>query len=137
MRKAALIYNPASGRNRHLRLQKIEAAASTLRAAGVEVTLIATRAPNSGGRQAQEAIAAGHDTLFACGGDGTLNDVLQGLVSEGPQMNPSNVALGIVPLGTGNVVASDQGIFWDPAVAIKQQLNFAPRRIAAGKIEYR
>src|SRR5437016_9896446 len=118
MRKAALIYNPASGRQRHLRLQKLEAAASTLGAAGVEVTLIATRAPGSGGEQAREAIAAGHDTVFACGGDGTLNDVLQGLVSEGPQMNPSNVALGIVPLGTGNVVASDQGISWDPAVAI-------------------
>ena len=139
MRKAALIYNPASGRQRHLRREKVEAAASALRAAGVEANLIATRGPNTGGAQAQEAIAAGHDTIFACGGDGTLNDILQGLVRESPDQpsGQEHVALGIVPLGTGNVVASDQGISWDPATAIEQQLKFAPRRIAAGKIEYR
>src|SRR5881227_329453 len=107
MRKAALIYNPASGRHRHLRLQKIEAAASTLRAAGVETTVIATHAPGSGGQQAREAIAAGHDTVFACGGDGTLNDVLQGLVRDPENDNGAadasdrdiDAALGIVPLG--------------------------------------
>lgn len=140
MRKAALIYNPASGRQRHLRVAKVKAAAAVLRGAGVEATLIATQSPNSGGAQAQEAIAAGNDTIFACGGDGTLNDVLQGLVSEGANdihhRNTPDVALGIVPLGTGNVVANDQGISWDPATAIQQQLKFAPRRIAAGKIGY-
>ena len=138
MHKAALIYNPASGRQRHLRLEKVEAAASALRAAGVEANLIATEGPNTGGAQAQEAISAGHDTIFACGGDGTLNDVLQGVVCESTQQKSSpDVALGIVPLGTGNVVASDQGISWDPVTAIQQQLKFVPRRIAVGKIEYR
>src|SRR5438045_6271640 len=134
MRKAALIYNPASGRNRHLRQQKVEAAASMLRAAGVEATLTATQASGSGGEQAREAIAAGHDTIFACGGDGTLNDVLQGMVCdpENGTAAAGDVALGIVPLGTGNVVASDQGISWEPAEAIRQQLEFQPRRIAAG-----
>ncbi len=138
MRKAALIYNPASGRQRHLRLEKVESAAAVLRAAGVEANLIATRGPNSGGAQAQEVIAAGHDTIFVCGGDGTLNDVLQGVVCDGPESNDGrrDVALGIIPLGTGNVVASDQRISWDPAEAARQQLKFAPRRIAVGKIEY-
>jgi diacylglycerol kinase family enzyme len=144
MRKAALIYNPASGRQRHLRVAKVEAAAAVLRVAGVEANVIATHSPNSGGQQAQQAIAAGYDTIFACGGDGTLNDVLQGVVSETEtenehvtsSLNTAEVALGIVPLGTGNVVASDQGISWDPATAIQQQLQFVPRRIAAGKIEY-
>src|SRR3954468_277649 len=137
MHKAALIYNPASGRNRH-NLKKVEAAAAVLRAAGVEATLIPTRAADTGGAQAREAIAAGHDTIFACGGDGTLNDVLQGIVldSESGTAPASDVALGIVPLGTGNVVASDQGISWDPAEAVRQQLDFQPRCIAAGKLEY-
>src|SRR4029077_13435491 len=139
MRKAALIYNSASGRNRHLHLKKVEEAAAVLRTAGIEASLIPTRSADSGGAQAREAIAAGHDTVFACGGDGTLNDVLQGLVHD-PANGPAgqtDAALGIVPLGTGNVVASDQGISWDPAQAIRQQLEFQPRRIAAGKLEYR
>src|SRR5437868_14725829 len=129
MRKAALIYNPASGRDRHLHLKKVETAASVLRAAGVDASLIPTRGPDTGGAQALEAIAAGHDTIFACGGDGTLNDVLQGLVRDPANgiIHASDVALGIVPLGTGNVVASDQGVSWDPATAIRQQLEFQPR----------
>src|SRR5437764_3524380 len=138
MRKAALIYNPVSGRNRHLHLKKVETAAAVLRGAGVEANVIATRGPGTGGDQAREAIAAGHDTIFACGGDGTLNDVLQGLVRdpENASADGPEVALGIVPLGTGNVVASDQGISWEPAKAIRQQLDFQPRRIAVGKLEY-
>src|SRR5947207_613455 len=130
MRQAALIYNPAAGRNRHLHLNKVETAASVLRAAGVEANLIPTRGPDTGGAQAREAIAARHDTIFACGGDGTLNDVLQGIVRDpaNSSANAPEVALGIVPLGTGNVVASDQGISWDPTRAIRQQLEFQPRR---------
>src|SRR5438270_11951960 len=106
MRKAALIYNPASGRNRHLHLKKVETAAAVLRGAGVEATVIATRGPGTGGDQAREAITLGHDTIFACGGDGTLNDVVQGLVRDPENANGAadasnkNVALGIVPLGT-------------------------------------
>src|SRR5436305_1672301 len=118
MRKAALIYNPASGRNRHLHPTKVETAAAVLRGAGVEANIIPTRGPGTGEQQAREAIAAGHDTIFACGGDGTLNDVLQGLVRDTENASASadtnDVALGIVPLGTGNVVASDQGHPWDP-----------------------
>src|SRR5579864_5684394 len=138
MRKAALIYNPASGRNRHLHLKKVEEAALVLRAAGVEANLIPTRGPDTGGAQAREAIAAGHDTIFACGGDGTLNDVLQGLVHDPANgtVGQTDAALGMVPLGTGNVVASDQGLSWDPVQAIRQQLQFKPIRIAAGKLEY-
>jgi diacylglycerol kinase family enzyme len=140
MRKAALIYNPVSGRNPHLHLHKVEAAAAVLRKAGIEANLVATRSADSGGAQAREAIAAEHDTIFACGGDGTLNDLLQGVVHDpenGSAAGASKVVVGIVPLGTGNVVASDQGISWDPATAIRQQLEFQPRRIAAGKLEYR
>ncbi|MCU1283882.1 MAG: hypothetical protein JWO13_232 [Acidobacteriales bacterium] len=132
MRKAALIYNPLSGRNHDKRLLKVEAAAAELRNAGVEVSLIATERAGSGGVQAREAIAAGHDVVFACGGDGTMNDVLQGMVDSGGE-----VPLGIVPLGTGNVLAHDLGIPNDPAAAIRAQLKFAAKRIAAGRVDFR
>lgn len=132
MRRAALIYNPASGSEHKLRLSKVGAAAAVLRAAGVETSLVATQAAGSGGGQAREAIAAGHDAVFACGGDGTVLDVLQGMVESG-----GDVPLGLVPLGTGNVLAYDLGIPNDPAKAIETQLGFRPRRIAAGRVEYR
>jgi diacylglycerol kinase family enzyme len=132
MRNAALIYNPLSGRKHDLRLHKVEAAAAELRKAGVEATLIPTDAAGSGGAQAQAAIVAGHDAVFACGGDGTIFDVLQGMVAAG-----GDVPLGIVPLGTGNVLAHDIGVPNDPAAAIRTQLKFSPRRIAVGKIHFR
>ena len=130
MRKAALIYNPASGQKHHLRLANVQEAAQALNVAGVATTLIPTEASGSAGRQASAAITAGHDAIFACGGDGTMHDVLQGIVAH------PEVPLGIVPLGTGNVLANDLGIPWKPGRAIAAQLNFQPRRIAVGQIEY-
>jgi len=131
MRRAALIYNPASGQQQHRRLARVQAAAQTLEAAGIAATLIPTEAAGSAGAQAAAAVTSGHDAIFACGGDGTVNDVLQGLVAHAP-----DVPLGVVPLGTGNVLAFDLGIPRGPAAAIRKQLTFTPRRIAAGQIEY-
>lgn len=130
MRKAALVYNPASGQRHHLRLALVQEAADALNAAGIETTLIPTEGPGSAGRQAVAAISAGHDAVFACGGDGTMHDVLQGMVAF------PDIPLGLVPLGTGNVLANDLGIPWKPARAIAAQLKFTPRCIAAGQVEY-
>jgi diacylglycerol kinase (ATP) len=131
MRRAALLYNPASGSNHHLRLAKVEAAARALNANKIATTLVPTESAGSAGRQAADAVSAGHDAIFACGGDGTVFDVLQGMVAHAP-----DVPLGLVPLGTGNVLANDLGIPWNPARAIATQLGFQPRRIAAGQVEY-
>src|SRR5438105_7110216 len=131
MRKAALIYNPASGRQHALRVKKVEAAAAALRDAGIEASLVPTRAAGSAGEQACEAIAAGHDAIFVCGGDGTVQDVLQGIAEK-----HADIPLGLVPLGTGNVLAYDLGIPNDPAEAIRMQLGFVPRKIAAGRVDY-
>src|ERR1043166_3622380 len=94
-KRAALLYNPSSGRQHSLRLQKVESAADVLRAANIEATLIPTRAAGSAGVQAEEAIASGHDAIFACGGDGTVLDVLQGIATK-----HADIPLGVVPLGT-------------------------------------
>ncbi|MEO5937044.1 MAG: diacylglycerol kinase family protein, partial [Terriglobales bacterium] len=131
MRRAALLYNPTSGQRRHLRLARVEAAARALNAGGVATTLIPTKAPGSAGRQAAEAVTQGHDAIFACGGDGTVHEVLQGMVAHAPA-----VPLGIIPLGTGNVLAFDLGIPRDPARAAETQLKYVQRPIAAGHIEF-
>jgi hypothetical protein len=73
--------------------------------------------------------ASGADIVFACGGDGTINEVLQGLVG-------TKTALGIVPLGTANVLSRNLGLSLDPVKALQQQLIFQPRKISVGEARY-
>ncbi len=129
MRRVALIYNPASGQARDRRVADVEAAAGCLRSEGIEVTAIPTRAAGSAGEQAREAAHEGCDTVVACGGDGTVHDVLQGVVA-------TQVALGVIPLGTGNALACDLGISRDPARAARQLAGAEAQRIAVGKVEF-
>ena len=130
MRKAAFLYHPASGSKLKRRLEDVESAAAVVRAAGVEVVVTPTRAAGSAGEQAREAVAAGCDAVFACGGDGTVHEILQGMIEGG-----GAAALGIIPLGTGNALALDLGIPNHPAKAARMQMEAEPRRLAAGKIE--
>jgi diacylglycerol kinase (ATP) len=129
MRKAILLYNPLSGRRRGRRLADVDAALAVLRNAGVEASAAPTRAASDATDQTRQAIAAGCDTVFACGGDGTIHDVLQGLVG-------TNIALAIIPLGTANSLAHDLRLPLCPAEAALAALKAKPRRIAVGRIEY-
>lgn len=129
MRRALLIYNLFSGFRRHRRQEQIDAAVQELRRAGVDAQSVASLGPAQAGIQAQEAISSGYDAIFACGGDGTVHDVLQGMVGQ-------EAALGLLPLGTANALAADLKIPRDPVLAIRQQLKYLPRTIAAGLIEH-
>jgi diacylglycerol kinase family enzyme len=130
MRRAAFLYNPASGSALKRRLEDVESAAAVVRAAGVEVVVTPTRAAGSAGEQAKEAVAAGCDAVFACGGDGTVHETLQGMVESG-----GAAALGIIPLGTGNALALDLGIPDHPVKAARMLVEAEPRRLSVGKIE--
>jgi diacylglycerol kinase (ATP) len=130
MHKAILLYNPLSGGRRNRRLADVEAAAAVLRRAGVKVSAAPTRAAADATEQVREANADGCDTVFACGGDGTIHDVLQGLVN-------TQAALAIIPLGTANALAHDLRIPLSPAGAARSALNANPSRVAVGKIGYR
>lgn len=76
------------------------------------------------------AIRDGFDTIIACGGDGTIHDVLQGIAGK-------EAALGIIPLGTANAMAHDLRLPFDSASAARALLTAVPKRIAVGKIDYR
>ena len=130
MRKAALFYNPYSGRRRKQRVHDVEAAAAVLRAAGVELEISPTRAAADAGAQARMAIRDGFDTIIACGGDGTVHDVLQGIVNR-------EAVLGIIPLGTANALAHDLRLPLTPEGAARALLTATPKRIAVGRIDYR
>src|SRR6202521_3404256 len=129
MRKAILLYNPLSGHRRGRRLADVESALSVLRSAGVEASAAPTRAASDATDQTKQAIAEGYDTIFACGGDGTVHDVLQGLVG-------ADTALGIIPLGTANSLAHDLRLPLSPADPAPPAPPAKPRRIAVGRVEY-
>jgi diacylglycerol kinase family enzyme len=129
-RKAALIYNPAAGMRQAQRAADVESAAEILRAAGVEVRVEATRGPGTASRQAMEAVEAGCEAILGCGGDGTIHELMQEMVSS-----HATAALGVIPLGTGNGLAADLGIPRRPTAAARMLLTAEARRIAVGKIE--
>ncbi len=129
MRKVFLIYNPASGRKRRQRAEDIARVAEIFRNAGVRVEAAATTHAGSAIQQAQEAANAGFDTVVACGGDGTANEALNGLMRS-----PAEVALGVVPLGSGNLLASDLRLPADPAAAATRVLTYVPRDFRPGVV---
>ncbi len=130
MRRAALIYNPASGQQSTKHRAAIDKALAILRGAGVEAEALETSAPGSAGVLAEEAVNRGCDTILACGGDGTVHEVLQSLVG-------TTVALGVVPLGTANALAANLGLRSSPAKAVRKLLTAAPVRVSVGQISYR
>ncbi|MGA3161406.1 MAG: diacylglycerol kinase family protein [Terracidiphilus sp.] len=130
MRRVALIYNPASGQHSNRRHTAIDKALAILHKAGIEAEALHTFAPNSAGVLAEQAVRQGCDTIFACGGDGTVHEVLQSLVG-------TTVALGVVPLGTANALAANLGLRSSPAKVARKLLTASPVRVSVGQISYR
>ena len=99
--RALLIFNPAAGQ-RDMRAAVAEVVAH-LQATGWQVALRETYGRGDATTYAREAVAERLDAVFAVGGDGTLNEVVNGLAH-------SPVALGVLPTGTANVWAQEIGL---------------------------
>jgi len=99
--RALLIANPAS--RKLMRGLRVEALVKKLRGPGLEVTSRVTSTPGEAGIFASDAAVEGFDTVVVAGGDGTIREAMDGLAE-------SNVPLGIIPTGTGNVLRRHLGI---------------------------
>ena len=102
-KRLLVIYNPTAGAGRRKRLHLV---LDRLRAAGAVVDMKPTLARGDAERLAAEVDAASCDAIVAAGGDGTINEVANGLLAamaRGVAVPP----LGIVPLGTANVLARE------------------------------
>ena len=129
MHRAALVYNPTSGRKRTRRLRYVTQAAETLRTGGVDTVLMPTTGPGAATQLAADAVRAGFDTVLACGGDGTMNEILQALVD-------TDAALGVIPAGTVNVLARDLGIPFTAQGAARTLIASVPCRLPVGRIDF-
>ncbi len=122
--RTAIVVNPRSGGGATGRqLGEIEAAAR--RHLG-EVLLVPTDGPGGGRRAAERAVEGGATLVVAVGGDGTANEVVNGLI-DAARAGSSDVAFGLVPAGTGCDLAKTLGMpkGWDRAFSA---LAAAPTR---------
>jgi len=127
-KRAAIIYNPVArglSKRRHL----LQSTIGTLARQGIAATLVATEAAGTAGAQARAEIEAGADLIIAAGGDGTINEVANGMLHTG-------VPLAILPGGTANVLARELSlpIHLDRAAAEVSKLE--AHRIAVGGVRF-
>jgi YegS/Rv2252/BmrU family lipid kinase len=130
MQRVTLIYNPVSGQLTARRAAALQQVQDLVRSAGVDVTAYETTTPGSATELARQAVAQGCDTVLACGGDGTIHAVLQGLAG-------TPVAMGVIPLGTANVLAANLGLNGSPAKNVQALLDAAPTPVPMARIHYR
>jgi YegS/Rv2252/BmrU family lipid kinase len=102
-RRFLVIRNPTAGRRRP---RMLEAVLANVRAQGLAADVLDTAARGDALRLAREADAGRYDVVVAAGGDGTINEVVNGLMAR----DRDELALGIIPLGTANVLAREIGV---------------------------
>jgi YegS/Rv2252/BmrU family lipid kinase len=99
-RKVLVIFNPAAGWRRRRKLDRF---VETLRARSCVVDVLETTAPGDATRFAANSVGSDYDVIAVAGGDGTINEVVNGL-------NGSTMPIALAPLGTANVLAAEIGL---------------------------
>jgi YegS/Rv2252/BmrU family lipid kinase len=123
---ATLIYNPVAGRHPARRERQVREAAAVLRQAGIAAKLAPTTGPGVARDMARAAVEGGVPLVLVCGGDGTVNEVLNGLA-------PGQATLGIMPGGTANIIGKELRLPHHPVRAARALPHWKPHRIALGR----
>jgi diacylglycerol kinase (ATP) len=130
--KTKVILNPHAGRSKSGKV--LPAIRSALEAAGLQYDLVTPAVKGEAKQIAMKAAAANYSSVVAAGGDGTVGEVLNGLIAaadDGP-----TCPLGILPLGTGNDFSDMAGIPRDLVSAAKAIKRGYTRQVDAGWVCY-
>ena len=119
-RRVLIIHNPTAGRHKRRRLHEV---VERLEVLGCTVTCRETGQRGDAELFAAEASPDLFDAVVAAGGDGTVNEVLNGLV-EGA----NGLELGVIPLGTANVLACEIGLDAKDADQVARAIAIGPAR---------
>jgi len=125
MKRVFIIENPAAARSTPGGLERVE---TTLAAAGCETASAPTGGPGDATRLAAKAVAQGFDTIAVYGGDGTIMQAVEGIQG-------ADVTLGLVPGGTGNLLAGNLRIPRSPDRAAAIIAGGEPRTIDLVRLE--
>src|ERR1700758_3847337 len=128
IRNALLIFNPTAGRARGVRSGALERARKVLARLGIDSELAPTDGPGSAPGLARQAVREQRQMVIVCGGDGTLNEVVNGLAG-------SSVPLALLPAGTANVFAKELGLPWNIERAAAMIGASLLRRISLGHVK--
>lgn len=129
LQNALLIHNPSAGNNGEARGSKLDEARRILASGGIEAELAETRAPGHATELAEQATREGRQLVIACGGDGTLNEVINGLAAH---QNGHRVPFALLPGGTANIMAKELSLPWNIPRAAKQLVGGTVKEIALG-----
>ncbi|HEY5619923.1 MAG TPA: diacylglycerol kinase family protein [Vicinamibacterales bacterium] len=130
--RVAVIINPISGaRGRlHVARDRAELAASLIASHGLDGQVFITERPGHARELAGAALTQGASLVIAWGGDGTVNEVGSALAFR-------DATLGVIPSGSGNGLARELRIPFDPSSAIEVALKGRECRIDAGELDKR
>jgi diacylglycerol kinase (ATP) len=123
VRDAVLIVNPTAGGGRSVK--QLDGARRVFRNAGIETELMNTAAAGEATHLARRAVEESRQLVIVCGGDGTVNEVVNGLAC-------SQVPLAVLPAGTANVLAKELRLPWNLPRAAELLVHAEYRRIALG-----
>ena len=124
-RSALLIFNPLAGRGHSRRAAQLPRLSQYLRDRGIELEAVATTGPRDATRLAHTAARDGVRDVIVSGGDGTINEALQGLIG-------TNVRLSVWPAGTENVLARQLRLPFDPQTAAEVIARAHTQRLHIG-----
>lgn len=125
MTRAILIANPNAARTEEATVRAIE---QVIRRAGWQLDVAATGGPGDAGVLAAEGVRDGVDVVAVLGGDGTTMQAAAALVGSG-------TALGLLPGGTGNLLANNLRLPVNPVRAAEAMVSRPRRRIDLGRVE--
>ncbi|MCU0491054.1 MAG: diacylglycerol kinase family lipid kinase [Chloroflexaceae bacterium] len=123
--RAMIVFNPTAGQAGALEAE-LNAAADVWRGRGWQVDVRPTSGPGNGTALARAAAAQHYSMVVAAGGDGTINEVINGLAG-------TQTALATLPLGTMNVWARELGLPLQPRAAAAALLEWQIRPIDLGR----
>jgi diacylglycerol kinase (ATP) len=129
IQNAVLIHNPNAGNGGNGRRRLIDQARQILASHGIVADLAETTGPGHATEIAQQAVREHRQLVIACGGDGTLNEVVNGLAQSS---NGDRVPLALLPGGTANILAKELDLPWDIPRAARRLVNAEIREIALG-----
>jgi YegS/Rv2252/BmrU family lipid kinase len=126
-RRVLVIVN---GLVRGRRRRRLEAVLARLEGLGCTVETLETRGPGEAEGMARHGAASGHDVVVAAGGDGTVNEVVNGLAGRA-------TLLAVLPLGTANVLAAEIGLPRAPRQLAELVAHGQARPIHPGRVDRR
>ena len=128
--KAVLIVNPTAGRGYALRM--LPQIRNHLTEEGLSFDVLLTQAPGDAVELVRKALTDGYELLVAVGGDGTCNEVLNGMMVS-PDGGRSG-SMSVIPVGSGNDFSVGIGMVQDLREACHRVVHGTPRLIDVGQV---